>query len=493
MDEITRRIPVNGTIPDLVVRQYDNLSRIVTVQIEDSGGNPLDLTGCKARLYVERSVETVTLADTDLLACEIPDAVGGVVRFDIYNGLTYRPGTYWCELRVTRAADDAALSLSPFVLRVTETIRTDDLLEGNAQYTALAESLRVVDNWRSPCCVSFGAVAEMLRCAQSYFDYAYTDNGEPSGLLYESHHGLYSDNLGDGAANGVFGIVCSSFVDAILNGVTFQNSRYAGNDANLGYAWGVVFDDTGDFGTIYDGQTDTDAAALVHHRYLSSQYLAKYAKNHGLLFPIDSAHRVRPGDVLFSGDVEGRYLGIDHVAIVVNASQTHVSVIEAWDGAVRADGNPVGLRINKRALHWFTHGATFPLGDTYYRPMMIEYGMDIALTAGPAASPVTYSKLYQFTTEIAKGFHTIVIHGQLSSTPFVMTTYTGASAAASHGSMHKVGDDYYLTFYAQQPGTVSLLIADDGGDYSASEIALYCGYADISTATADMTERMPLL
>lgn len=497
MDEITRRIPVNGTIPDLVVRQYDNLSRIVTVQIEDRGGNPLDLTGCKARLYVERSVETVTLADTDLLACEISDAAGGVVRFDIYNGLTYRPGAYWCELRITRASDGAVISLSPFVLRVTETIRTDDLLEGTAQYTALSETLRVADKLderitdhvtdaahlsdalRAPDnTVSFGTVSEMLWCAESYFNYAYTGKDKAAKMLYESHHGLYSENLGDGAANGVFGIVCSSFVDAILNGVTFENSRYSGNAVNLGHAWGMVFDSTGDFGS-----TAGDAAE-VRNKYLTSQNLAKYAAEHGYLYPIDGHHRVRPGDVLFSGNVEGRYLGIDHVAIVINISNTRVGVIEAWNGATKSDGLPVGLRVNHRALSYFTYGAAFPLGDVDNKPLLVESAANVTL-ATTAASQESYSTLHAFTKTVNKGFYTVVIHGSLPSSPYVMTAYS-EETASSHGSMHRVGGDCYLTFYAQRTGSVSVTVPNDGGSYAVSEIALYKGYAEIN-AVASVT------
>ena len=489
---MTRRIAVNGRLPDMVVRQYDNLSRIVTVQIEDSGGDPLDLTGCKARLYVERDTDPVTLADTDLLACEISDAAGGVVRFDIYNGLTYRPGAYRCELRVTRVADGAVLSLSPFVLRVTAAIRTDDLLEGTAQFSALSETLRVADSLdaritshitdtahlsdalREPGgAVSFGTVAEMLWCAESYFNYAYTGKGLPARILYETHHGLYSGNLGDGAVNGIFGIVCSSFVDAVLNGVTFANSRYNGNAANLGHAWGVVFDKTGDFGSTAGDVTE------VQNNYLTSQNLAKYAYEHGYLYPIDAHRRVRPGDVVFSGDVDGRYLGIDHTAIVINASPTHLSVIEAAGDAAKADGRPVGLRISKRQRDTFTYGAAFPLGDVDNKPLLVEVAADVSLTMA-ASQQTGYSTLHTFSANISKGFYTVVLHGDFPAAPFVVSTYSGETAAASHGSMHLIGGDCYLTFYAQRAGTVSVIVQNDGGSYAASEIALYKGYAEIN-------------
>ena len=513
MDELIRIIPVNGTIPDMVVRQYDNLSRIVTVQIEDSSGSPLDLTGCKARLYVERAVDAVTLADTDLLACGIPDAKGGVVRFSIYNGLTYRPGSYRCELRITRASDSAVISLSPFTLRVTGAVRTDDLLEGTPQYTALSQTLRVADSLderitnhvtdaahlsdalRAPHnTVSFGTVAEMLWCAESYFNYAYTGKNRDAKILYESHHGLYSDNLGSGAANGVFGIVCSSFVDAILNGITFENSRYNGNAANLGHAWGMVFDDTGDFGSTAGGETETKL------RYLTSQNLAKYAEEHSWLYSInkDHPHQVRPGDVVFSGTDSERHLGVDHVAIVINVGEprlnasgemdmgeTRISVLEAWN-TTKSDGKPVGLRINKRALSYFTYGATFPLGDVDNKPLLLESTTGVSLTTTVLQG--SYSTLHTFSGTVYKGFYTVVIHGDIPSSLFVQTLYDGETASVSHGSMHCLNGDCYLTFYVQRKGTVCITAADDGSRFDVSEIALYRGYAEINAVAETSTD-----
>lgn len=513
MDELIRIIPVNGTIPDMVVRQYDNLSRIVTVQIEDSSGSPLDLTGCKARLYVGRAVDAVTLADTDLLACGIPDAKGGVVRFDIYNGLTYRPGTYRCELRITRANDGAVISLSPFTLRVTGAVRTDDLLEGTPQYTALSQTLRVADSLderitnhvtdaahlsdalRAPHnTVSFGTVAEMLWCAESYFNYAYTGKNRDAKILYESHHGLYSDNLGSGAANRVFGIVCSSFVDAILNGVTFENSRYNGNAANLGHAWGMVFDDTGDFGSTAGGETETKL------RYLTSQNLAKYAEEHSWLYSInkDHPHQVRPGDVVFSGTDSERHLGVDHVAIVINVGEprlnangemdmgeTRISVLEAWN-TTKSDGKPIGLQINKRALSYFTYGATFPLGDVDNKPLLLESTTGVSLTTTVLQG--SYSTLHTFSGTVYKGFYTVVIHGDIPSSLFVQTLYDGETTSVSHGSMHCLNGDCYLTFYVQRKGTVCITAADDGSRFDVSEIALYRGYAEINAVAETSTD-----
>ena len=326
--------------------------------------------------------------------------------------------------------------------------------------------------------VDSGTVTEMLRCAESYFDYAYTADGSVGNILYETGHGLYSDSLGDNAANGRYGIVCSSFVDAVINGVTFENSRYSGNAVNLGHHWGVVFDDTVPF-----GRTENPSDTEISNRYLTSQALARYAKKHGYLYRVDGKHQIRAGDILFSGLDGTRYLGIDHVAIVINASDTHVSVIEAWDGAVKSDGRSVGLRINKRALSYFTYGATFPMGSVFNPVKRLE--TVIGSSVSTSISQNTYSNLHSFSTSVEKGFYTIVCHGTFPSAPYVVTLYSGATDPVGHGSMHKIGNDCYLTFYAQKSGIASVVVANDGNTYTPSEISLYKGYAEITAFRSD--------
>lgn len=173
------------------------------------------------------------------------------------------------------------------------------LTDGSVTNDTLSEALQYPNH-----IISTGTVAAMLDCAESYFNYAYTADGQDSGIVYESNRGLYSPSLGTNASSGQYSIVCSQFADAVLNGICFENSRYAGKTKNEGYRWGVVFDDTVEFGkTIGDWSTQDDIDAHnfeATHRYLISRALAKYAAKHDCLYMIDGKQNIRAGDVLFS-------------------------------------------------------------------------------------------------------------------------------------------------------------------------------------------------
>lgn len=326
--------------------------------------------------------------------------------------------------------------------------------------------------------VSSGTVTEMLRVAETYFNYAYTNDGEESGLLYESHTGLYSDSLGSNGENGQYGIVCSSFAEAVINGISFENSRYSGNVGNAKFNWGVEFDDAAPFGS-----TENPTSVEIRNKYLTSQALAMYAAKHGYLYEIDGSQNVRAGDLLFSGNVPGRYLGIDHVAIVINADNMYCTVLEAWRAKktdISGAKHDVGLRIKYRAsISDYTYGAVFPIGDVVNIPEAVESVCDIS---GKTAEKATL--IHEFKTHVNKGFYTVVCHGEFSSMPYVSLKYDGAESNTYQSLMHGTGSDYYLTVYVEKSAIVSLRMEKDA-TYDINEAALYSGYADISVRTSN--------
>lgn len=317
-----------------------------------------------------------------------------------------------------------------------------------------------------------GSVAEMIKIAESYFNYAYTADGAESGILYESHTGLYSDSLGENAAGKRYGIVCSSFAEAVINGISFQNSRYNGNGSNARFGWGVAFDDTVPFGS-----TENPTSVEIDNKYLTSQALAKYAAAHGFLYAIDGSRNVRAGDLLFSGDRGDRYLGIDHVALVINTDENYCTVLEAWPAKkTDIDGteHDVGLRINYRVpITGYTYGAAFPVGDVENAPVVVESLYDIA---GDTNSTTL---IHEFKHKAQQGFYTVVCHGTFSGGPYLSVKYDGSNSNDFQSVMHRVGDDYYLTVYVQKPGVISLRMVNDR-TYDISEVSLYRGYAEIS-------------
>lgn len=363
--------------------------------------------------------------------------------------------------------DDVSRSLQ----RVTEFIPNGGITQGKICDEAVsAEKLSAAV--RRPCVtISAGTVAEMLWCAESYFNRAYTPDGQDSGFLYETGAGLYSDSLGENAAEGQFGIVCSSFAEAVLNGISFENSRYA-NDANAAFSWGVRFDETVPF-----GRSENPTSVEIDNRYLTSQALAKYAMKHGYLYAIDGSETVRAGDLLFSGNVEGRYLGIDHVAVVVNTDGTYCTVVESWPAQkTDVDGtqHDVGLQIRYRVpITNYTYGAVFPVGDIDNNPKVLETVYDKNGNTNSA------TVIHTFRQKVTQGFYTVVCHGACGGAPYVSLKYDGADSNTMQSVMHGVGDAHYLTVYVQKPAVLSLRMTS-GNVYDLEEVTLYRGYAEIT-------------
>lgn len=183
-----------------------------------------------------------------------------------------------------------------------------------------------------------GAMINLLNCAETYFNAAYTPKNQRAGIEYQSNRGLYSPEVktSDGESNA---IVCSSFVEAVLNGIPYENSRYVletgtGTDEdpkrpyeNFCYNWGYHFDETGNFGrTVIDEDyenniqaAETEQEAQVYRNayedalnkkaeeakrhYLTAYELARYAYQHGYARLLDNNSKTaQPGDVIFKRD-----------------------------------------------------------------------------------------------------------------------------------------------------------------------------------------------
>ena len=380
--------------------------------------------------------------------------------------------------------------------------------------------------------LSFGTIAEMLKCAETYFNIAYgTANGEYGDLLYKTGVGMYSESLGndtvikdgngheikirdgngneitDEIAKGKYGIVCSSFVESVLNGITYENSRYNDKEKNTQQPWGVVFDDTVSF-----GRTENPSTTEIENRYLTSHALAKYADEHGWLYPIDSAHKVKPGDVVFSGNSTDprRFHGIEHVAIAINVSDDYLTVIEAWNDAAEQTHSKVnmtgttrycGVRIKRWSFETksgegdnvvvnkvWTYGATFPVGGVYNAPMLCYHSHNISGTTDANIAADVFTSIYS-SGPLEPGFYTFVCRGTFPSKTSGATgkTFPNAKVIVTYDKEHpqeyllQAGDIYYETFYVQQAGSASIAIQGPNQPYNLSDIALYKGYADVST------------
>lgn len=502
-DYIPRTIDINDAIDTVYVKQYDNLSRFLHIQIidKDLDNEGVNIANCHARMYVEPNFGYVSDDNIAYIDGEIADAENGIITFLLPNGITQNIGDYNCEIYISKASDKSTISTKPFIMKVIKSIRRDGILEGTKQFSALENALMTADDLderitnivipidhlsealQEPSIViNSGTVSEMLKIAQTYFDYAYTPDGQDSGFLYESHTGLYSESLGSNAKNGQYGIVCSSFVDAILNGIAFENSRYNGRFSNGKFSWGIEFDDTIPFGA-----TQNPSDAEINNKYLTSQALAKYAYEHGYLFPIDNNHKIRAGDIVFAGNVEGRFLGIDHVAIVINTDGTYCTVIESYPNKkidINGTKHDVALRINcHENISTYTYAATFPIGSVQNEPEIIESSNNLI---GQTSTKNTL--IHQFKKNINKGFYTIVCHGKFDKTPYISVIYDGATSSTFQGDMMRLRNDYYATIYVQKSGYIMLRMSEDNS-YDITEIALYKGYAEINAESAKSIQK----
>lgn len=146
-DYIPRTLDINGNLPDVIVKQYDNKSRFLCVQIFDndlvSDGIkiPFKLIGCKARLYVEdESGEKIAYIDGN-----VANGNDGIVTFLINDGITESVGEYSCEIWLSNAEEESLISTNPFKLIVNQSIRNHAAIEATSQFTALDNALGTVD------------------------------------------------------------------------------------------------------------------------------------------------------------------------------------------------------------------------------------------------------------------------------------------------------------------------------------------------------------
>lgn len=137
-DYIPKQIDINGQIGEIVVKQFDNLSRFLNVQITDND-NPestvFNLTGCVARLFVQVGNAPVYIDG------EIADEENGVLSFNLTSGLTQTVGKFPCEVRISNAEEQSVISTRPFTLTVLDSLFDGDALEATPQFSALENAL----------------------------------------------------------------------------------------------------------------------------------------------------------------------------------------------------------------------------------------------------------------------------------------------------------------------------------------------------------------
>lgn len=209
-----------------------------------------------------------------------------------------------------------------------------------------------------------GALTQLFRTALTY-----VNNDE---LIYGNPNTLFSSGAPD--ANGKYQIDCSSFVQACMEGITFENSKYK-NDKNYPNNYGFQFPDS----------------AKSSGRMLAND-LGEYAYQNGWAYePLPDYSNLRPGDLIFLfNNPNGTFWkDIGHVMLVSRVNQrenTSITVVEATSAGtgtvVKEVTYSVTDLVNKKAFLC----ARYPLIDSGFMPKVINYDAEKVITTTTAST-----------------------------------------------------------------------------------------------------------
>lgn len=188
---------------------------------------------------------------------------------------------------------------------------------------------------------SSGALTHLMQVAKTYIDH----NDE---LSYGNYNTLFSTSCVQ--VNSKWVIDCSSFVEACLKGITFDNSRYNGNTNNV-------------LGIGYDFQEEIVSGPdeVPYRPYgMVSSAMYHYCELRGYNYEIDSIDRIEVGDLVFLANNPNQYKSIGHVGFVINIRKgvNSIVLLDASD-----DRTPV-IQTTVISLDSGTtaiYGARFPL------------------------------------------------------------------------------------------------------------------------------------
>lgn len=192
---------------------------------------------------------------------------------------------------------------------------------------------------------------DICKVIQSYIAQSLVDGNDK--LRYNNQSTLYSEHtrISGGTYNNKFGMDCSSFVCAVLQGVSFKNSRYNLGDsaANImGSYIGPHF-----FPTVQkqSGRTNSLKAGKMAEWFAAHKQLFTYEHIGG-----KPADILKPGDIFFtnlSAEQESSdelsdtsYFSIDHVGIVIQTFPRDGIILMAQCGAC-TDADNLGYNLYK--------------------------------------------------------------------------------------------------------------------------------------------------
>lgn len=144
-DYIPRPIDVNAEISSFSVKQYDNNSRKVYLDLRDTD-NPnevvVNLENHTVRTYFKLPDDSVEFVDGEVI-----DPDEGRIAVTIPNSVTQLVGEVKCEVGISGTDDGTFISLRVFSFKVIESIRDDSAIEATEKYSALDTALQTMESF----------------------------------------------------------------------------------------------------------------------------------------------------------------------------------------------------------------------------------------------------------------------------------------------------------------------------------------------------------
>ena len=142
-DFISIKADINGSIPPVTVKQFDNNSRFLHVTLTDSDlsgecHRVFQMTDCTARLLISLGQDRFEYVEG-----EIDDAEDGVVTFLLPGSVTQTDGEYECEICIFGDNNQTrpVISTKPFTLKVEQSIRNDSAILATPGLSTLDEMI----------------------------------------------------------------------------------------------------------------------------------------------------------------------------------------------------------------------------------------------------------------------------------------------------------------------------------------------------------------
>ena len=286
-------------------------------------------------------------------------------------------------------------------------------------------------------------------------------------LLYGNYNTLFNETCTNE-------IDCSSFVVAVLNGISYNNSRYV-------------------LGTEALNKVGFGTGGRVPNKKILSMEIASWFAQHKQLYDIgangkDLVSKLQAGDILFSGS--GNYpeniYGISHVAIVLaTAYPRNTQIVIAQAGGLSGEVTQLNNTVCKISI--IDCANMFSKLKAFARP---NYGMTFEVQTGIDVSSI-FGSTYHFNTACIPGCF-ITSDGERSISSSWSTDQRLFNVVSGRSIKNNTSVGAYVAFYDENKTFIRRASLNAGGATIVDANAVYAMFA-ISTPllsvalTADFT------